>query len=154
MPNFSPFSRFICSLLSTLRKLTPWLLFIAAGAGMLYGPAVIREALARFYHSTAAAGVNMSGAEVATETQAAGWLPFGVVTSKLLATVGMFVVLCLMVWRMHRIIAPTETKWAKQDSSRAFEQLPTVEKLRDYRAGRWQLIALAGIAAVFAALAQ
>ncbi|MDO7849035.1 hypothetical protein Q5H92_21905 [Hymenobacter sp. M29] len=154
MPNFSPFSRFLCALLSTARKLTPWLLFFAAGAGMLYGPAVIREALARFYHSTAAAGVNMSGAEVTTETQAAGWLPFGVVTSKMLATVGMFVVLCLIVWRMQRLVLPGPAKWAKNDYPKAFEQLPTLEKFRVYQVGRWQLIALVGIAAVFAALAQ
>ena len=152
MPHF--LTRLLCSLRSLARKWSPALLFLLTGLALLTGREQLLDLTTRLYHATGAAGQNMSGAEVAAESAAAGWLPFGLLTSKLLTTAGTFCLLCIIVWRMQRLVLPEPAKWAKEDYSKAFGRLSEADKFKVYQAGRWQLIGLAVAAALFAALVQ
>ncbi len=147
-------TRLLCSLRSLSRKWAPALFFVLIGVALLVGREQLLALTSFVYGATNAAGPDMSGAEVAAETQAAGWVPFGVLTSKLLAASGAFIMVCILVWRMQRLVLPGPAKWAKSEYSPAFERLSDVEKFKAYQAGRWQLIALAVAALLFAALVQ
>lgn len=148
MPNTLP--RLLCSARSLFRKWAPALAFVLIGLALLTGREQLLDFTSYLYRATGAAGNNMSGAEVAAESQAAGWIPFGLITSKLLAASGAFVLACILVWRMQRLVLPGPASWAKNRYSHAFERLSDGDKFRVYQVGRWQLIALAIGALIFA----
>lgn len=146
----SPFSQ----IRSQLRKWTPALFFVCVGLALLFGQDALLALTSYVHGANPAGGANMSGAEVAAEAQASGWLPFGLLASKLLTATGAFCLVCIIVWRMQRLVLPAPSEWARKGYSVAFDSLPEREKFTVYQAGRWQLIALAVAALLFAALVQ
>jgi hypothetical protein len=145
--------RYFSAVASFVRKWLPAAAFLGLGLALLAGPDKLHGFLAYLYGATAT-GSEMSAAELQAEAQASGWLPFALVTSKLLTTLGAFVLFAIGVWRLHRLIEPGAATWAKKGYAVAFDSLSDPEKFIEYRRGRWQLIALIAAAALFATLAK
>lgn len=142
------------SALSFARKCAPALFFVFTGFALLYGQDALLALTSYIQGASVNQGADMSGAEVAAEAQASGWLPFGLLTSKLLTATGAFCLACIAVWRMQRLVLPGPSGWAKEHYPAAFNSLPEREKFAVYQAGRTQLIALMIAALLFAALVQ
>ena len=125
----------------------PILIFFALGAALLFGKPVLL-AITSYVHGVDPQAVadklpaNMSGAEVAADKEASGWLPAGL-GSKFLFSAGYFFLFVFLVWIAQSIAEPRGKAWVKTEAKTDAEALTVAEKFREYRAGRWQLILLA-----------
>jgi hypothetical protein len=161
-----------------LRKAGPYLIFIGLGLLYLFGQPALRAVtsyvhgvsdtteLAPVTRTMAALGdpeakaivaqvsANMSGAEVEAEAQAAGWVPAGTVTSKLITAGGAFLFFIILQWLAQQLTHPGPTRWAKTGYSKAFDELPDTEKFSAYGRIRLYSTMLAVGALLFAALVQ
>jgi hypothetical protein len=165
----------LTTILKGLRKAGPYLIFFALGAAMLYGQRGLQAGTALVHgaahldwhpHTTPAgnpvlgdfveapATANMSGAEVAAEAQASGWVPAGTVTSKLITAGGAFLFFIILQWLSQHLTHPGPTRWAKSGYSQAFDALPDGEKFGAYGRIRLYQTMLAVGALLFAALVQ
>ena len=139
---------------STVRSYwLPLLIFFALGAALLFGkPALL--AITSYINGVDPTAVahklpaNMSGAEVAADKQASGWMPAGL-GSKFLFSAGYFFLFVFLVWIGQSIAEPRGKEWVKTSAKTDAELLTEAEKFREYRAGRWQLVVLA-VAAMIA----
>lgn len=159
----------------SLRKAGPYLIFAVLGVAMLYGQRGL-QAGTSLVHGTAHVSLHphitsagnpvlgdfvearpsseMSGAEVAAEAQASGWVPAGTVTSKLITAGGAFLFFIILQWLSQHLTHPGPTRWAKNGYSEAFEALPDGEKFGAYGRIRLYSTLLAVGALLFAALVQ
>lgn len=141
-------------LLSSVRSnLLPLAIFLALGAAVLYGQRVMLALTTSVYHAHATASAEMSGAEVAAQQQASGWVPAGT-GSKYLFAAGFFFLFIFLIWIGQSITAKPQKRWAKQHYSREFLHLSPYERFQENRVGRWQLVALAVGAMIAAAIIQ
>jgi hypothetical protein len=140
-----------------LRKLAPFLLFIALGLAMLAGAAYAPVLIAKFYHVVPAAGPAASGAEIAAGQQASGWVPSATVASatvasKFIAFAGMYLLLVLLPWFVQHLTHPAPTRWAKRRYSALFLLLSPEEQFAVYGRLQFVIVIRAVGTAVFAAL--
>jgi hypothetical protein len=118
------------------------------------GNPVAKAILAQDSTKLAQASTEMSGAEVAAEAQASGWVPAGTVTSKLITAGGAFLFFIILQWLSQHLTHPGPTRWAKSGYSDAFDALPDGEKFSAYGRIRLYQTMLAVGALLFAALVQ
>lgn len=136
----------------------PLLIFFALGAAVLYGQQVLLAVTSYVNdvnpHAVAAKlPANMSSAEVTATKQAAGWMPAGL-GSKFLFAAGYSFLFVALVWAAQGIAEKRGKAWITNAGAGA-EYWPRpsyADQARDYRAGRWQLIALACAAIIASAL--
>jgi len=145
----------LTTILKALRKAGPYLIFAVLGVAMLYGERSL-HAVTELVHgvSGTAPTAEMSGAEVAAEAQASGWVPAGTVTSKLITAGGAFLFFIILQWLSQHLTHPGPTRWAKSGYSDAFDALPDGEKFGAYGRIRLYQTLLAIGALLFAALVQ
>jgi hypothetical protein len=142
----------ITRLLSSVRSnLLPLAIFLVLGAAVLYGQRGMLALTSYVNNAQASAGTEMSGAEVAAQQQASGWVPAGT-GSKYLYAAGFFFLFIALVWLAQSITAKPQKRWAKRNYSREFLLLTPYERFQENRVGRWQLVALACASIIAAAL--
>ncbi len=112
-----------------LRKLTPYLFFIALGALFVYGRFICWQfeylvAQLRGLSTVGGAG-NASAAAVWADEQVSGWLTQGEATSKLIMAASFYVMFCILPWLLQQLTHPGVTAWKKADYTDAFNALPT-----------------------------
>ena len=128
-----------------LRKTFLYLFFIALGAVLLFGHGWLLALTSLLNHApdVPTATGNATGAEVAAQAQAGGWVQAGVVFSKLLAAGAAYVFFIILIWTVQRLTHPEPTRWAKEDYSADFKGRPVAEKFYVYGNLRRNLIWLA-----------
>jgi hypothetical protein len=140
-------------LLSSVRSnLLPLAIFLVLGAAVLYGQRAML-ALTTFIYNAHGTGTEMSGAEVAAQQQASGWVPAGT-GSKYLFAAGFFFLFIALIWLAQSITAKPQKRWAQRHYTSEFMHLSSYERFQENRVGRWQLVALAIGAMVAAAIIQ
>lgn len=144
------------SIASALRKFGPYLLFLALGVVMLYGPVLLHWLLA-VIHGAPAVGAHpgdATGAEIMADQQSAGWPTPGLVTGKLITAGGAYLFFIILRWLVQQLTHPKPTEWAKKGYSAEFEALPSRDKFAVYGNIRLNSVLLAAAALLFAALVQ
>jgi hypothetical protein len=135
-----------------LRKIAPFLIFLALGVAMLAGAAYAPALIQKFYHVVFTGGPAASGPEIAAGQQASGWVPSATVASKFIAFAGMYLLLVLLPWGVQHLTHPAPTLWAKTRYSREFLGLSDTERFGVYGRLQFVIVIRAVGAAVFAAL--
>ena len=135
-----------------LRKITPYLIFLALGALFVVLKPVWQTAFTWLYHAVPVAGPSASSAQIEAAQASGGWVPSGTVASKFLTAAAAYVLFTILPWLVQHLTHPAPTRWAKQDYSRAFYYLSVQEQFASY--GRLQLVNVirAAAALLFAAL--
>jgi hypothetical protein len=147
-----PQKSILARLLSSVRSnLLPLVIFFALGAVVLYGQRGMLAITSYVNNAHATASTEMSGAEVAAQQAASGWVPAGT-GSKYLYAAGFFFLFIFLIWIGQSITAKPQKRWAKRHYSREFLGLTPYERFQENRVGRWQLVALACASIIAAAL--
>lgn len=148
-----PQKSFLARLLSSVRSnLLPLAIFLVLGAAVLYGQRAML-ALTTFIYHAHGTGTEMSGAEVAAQQQASGWVPAGT-GSKYLFAAGFFFLFIALIWLAQSITAKPQKAWAQRHYTGEFMRLSAYERFQENRVGRWQLVVLAVGAMIAAAIIQ
>lgn len=149
-----PQKSLLARLLSSVRSnLLPLAIFLVLGAAVLYGQRVMLALTTFVYNARPTASTEMSGAEVAAQQQASGWVPAGT-GSKYLFAAGFFFLFIALVWLAQSITAKPQKRWAQRHYTSEFMRLSSYERFQENRVGRWQLVALAIGAMIAAAIIQ
>lgn len=140
----------------SFRKVGPYLLFALLGVAMLFGQRALLTVTEAVHgvSGPVVATANMTGAEVAADAQASGWVQAGAVTSKLITAGGAFLFFIILQWVAQQLTHPGPTSWAKKRYTAAFDALDDVEKFRAYGRIRLYSTLLAVGALIFAAVVQ